>query len=168
MIKHPLFLPAWVSFVHQEVTKHCFLSSLAGCKSRAIYSKGCSVTFWNTSIISCQQVGKAYSSKFLKPNWSCRFVKAMMWCAFLEVLLVYFPCGNMSWLKYNMVIFWWWDGLVSKSNNSLSSPPSAIKSSNTSNPPFGNHYLRWSNSGIPLWKCSPAPCMSWNSSCHAL
>ena len=49
-----------ISFVPQEVTLNThFLSSLAGCKSRAIYLRGCLVSFWYRSIISCQQVGKA-------------------------------------------------------------------------------------------------------------
>ena len=38
---------------------------------------------------------------------------------------------------------------MNKSSNDLFSPPSAIRSSNMSNPPFGNHDFRWSDSGIP-------------------
>ena len=39
--------------------------------------------------------------------------------------------------------------MVNKSSKSLSSPPSAIRSSYSSNPPFGDHDLRWSDSAIP-------------------
>ena len=61
-----------------------------------------------------------------------------------KLLLAYFP-GNMSWHKYNTVTFWWCECLVNKSNNSLSWPPSAIRSSNTSKPPFGTIFAngRW-------------------------
>ena len=137
-------IPALVSLVRQEVTKHA-LSSCHHCRNV------------NPEPYTLTVVRSLFDThpSYLAGKWER-----------LEAVHSSCPGGNISWHKFNTVIFWWWERLVNKSNNSLSSPPSVIRSSNTINLPFGNHDLRQSVSGISSWNFTPASFMSWSPSCY--
>lgn len=125
---------------------------LAGCRSRTVYRnsfsivKHCGKALAVSGLIDCTDswlpwCNERYGRWHICPLEKCRGTSTTQW---------YFDAENV-----------WWINPVT-----LSSPPSAITSSNTSSPLLWNHFSIWVVSGIPLWNWVPSSCVFWYLFCH--
>ena len=105
-------MPARVSLIVKRWLNMHFLLSLAGCKSRTVYRKGRSVTFWYTPIMTCKQVEKleevnSPSLIDLMDFWRL-WQSGRSWKYSLRISLVKTcPGTSTTWCYFDDINVWW-------------------------------------------------------------